>query len=511
MGRHSSKSGNTFGGPGDKGPHRPARRRAPKRLEGGAPLQPGPTRSGNDIYHLSDSRSRRKGPLESAPDRLRVERERRGTRNKRIAGGIAIAVLAVLAFAAIGVFAYAKHIENTMQKTVYKTADLKLDLKKAAPQKPYNMLLVGFDRRPGEHVFRTDSMLLARIDPQTKQVWMLSIPRDTRVVIPGHGAKKINDAYAIGQAELAVKTVEDFTGVPVNHFMAINFEGFEKAVDAIGGVWVDVPTEINDKKADRSPGHRAAHVDAGYQLLDGEHALTFVRSRAYADADFTRMKNQQAFFRALADQVATKTNVARIPRLVSSIAPYISTDMSLMDMLRTAQALQGAGSKRVYTATLSGEWRSPFVYTDEAKMAELLGKMQDGQPFEPKPVSSETTKTAGAATGGTGAAEKAPADISVTIRNGAGIAGCAKQAASILKAQAFDVVDTGNAGQFVYDNTLVIYKKDKAAAEQVARALPPGVKIVESRGMYSYDSEVLVVIGKDWDISRVPVTPVTSQ
>ncbi len=512
MGKHSSSNGSgpfKRGGSDRQGSGlpRPAKRSSAGARRGTPIPKNTKPRVPDETYSLSDASSRRKGPLESAPARLRVERERRRSRTKRYAAIGAVALGVLIVTAGIGVFAYAKHIEKTMQKTIYKQEKVIAQLDKAKPMEPYNMLLVGFDRRPGETVYRTDSMLLARVDPKTKEVWLLSIPRDTKVTVPGHGTQKINNAYALGGPELTIETVEKFTDVSINHYMAINFEGFEKAVDAMGGVWVDVPQEINDIKADRSPGHRAAHVDAGYQLLDGEHALTFVRSRDYPDADITRMKNQQSFFMAIADQVAERTSMARIPGIVSGVAPYISTDMSLMEMLRTAQALRGAGSKRVYTSTIGGDWVSPYIVTDEEAKATLLAKFNAGEPFV-KPKASEGDSSTPDAEETEAESTVDPAKVTVTVRNGAGIAGCAKQASSILKAQAFQVLDVGNANQFVYPETLVVFKGDRSAAELVAKALPPGTKLVESRGMYAYSTEVLVVVGRNWDVSKVPVAPI---
>lgn len=482
----------------------------PSHVAGARPSAAARKRKAAD-YELSDPRKRRKGALEAAPARLRAERERRRGRTKRVFAVAGITSLVLLVMAAIGVFAYAKHIESTMRPMVVKTEKVQAALKKAEPQEPYNILLLGGDHRPGETKYRTDTMIVARVDPQAKKVWMLSIPRDTRVEIAGHGSEKINAAFYHGGPELAIRTVNEHTGIPIHHYMEVNFRGFEKVVNAMGGVWIDVPSKIDDwKAASHSPGHRAKEIDAGYQLLDGEHALTFVRSRDYVDADMSRMKNQQVFFKALADQIAKKGNVVKLPKIVSAVAPYVATDMSLMEMLRSAQALKGAGSSSIYTATVGGEWRSPYIWTDEEMLEELVGKMNAGRSFE----DTATVESGGATGAGNSASveqavsKRSPGDIAVAVRNGAGIAGVAKQAASILKARGFDVPEVGNANQNVYDKTLVIYKDDKAAAELVAAGLPPGTKLVESRGMYSFGTDILVVIGKDWDISKVPVTPV---
>lgn len=505
MGKHSN-NGSPFGRRARKAP---VRRRIP------GDVTPSGRLSGHRMPQSGGSAgsgpaSRRRGALEAAPARLRAERGRRQGRAKRIATIIAASVLAVILIAGVGVFAYAKHLENRMGRTVYQQEKLDLDLKKAEAQEPFNMLLLGFDKRAKDTVYRSDTIILARVDPATKQVWLLSIPRDTKVHVPGHGYRKANEAFALGEEKLAIETIEKFAGVPIHHFMGINFKGFNKAVDAMGGVWIDVPVAINDPEADATRGNKASRIDPGYQLLDGDHALTFVRTRhTFADQDFGRMRNQQAFFLAVADQLAKKTPVSRLPKIVAAMAPYISTDMSLMEMMRMAQVLQGAGGKRIHTETITGTWRSPFVVTDEEVKETLLTKFKAGEPFkEPEP-SEENTGSATPASSSETAA-KSPGSIEVSVRNGAGIAGCAKQASSVLKARAFKVLDVGNAGQFVYDKTLIVYTSDRAAAEQVAKALPPGVKLVESRGMYSYKGDVLVVVGKDWDIARVPVAPINT-
>lgn len=105
---------------------------------------------------------------------------------------------------------------------------------------------------------------------------------------------------------------------------------------------------------------------------------------------------------------------------------------------------------------------------------------------------------------------KTPSQVSVTVKNGAGVAGLAAQAASILKAKGFKVPTTGNASQSVYKQTLVIYKTDASLAQLVASYLAPGTKVVQGRGMYSFKTDVLVVVGKDWDASKIPAVPVTT-
>jgi LCP family protein required for cell wall assembly len=511
MGKHTK--GSKPSGPGGEGRRRgpdAGKRRVPaerRRTPGERATSAGVR--GADGYQLEDVATRKRGSLEAAPARLRMERDRRRARAKRIAA-IVVAVFAVLiVLIGGGVFAYAQHIQKTMQSTIVNQEKLNPALKPAEPLKPFTILLLGADYRKGETAYRTDTIILAKIDPQQRKVWMLSIPRDTKVTIPKHGVNKINTAHALGGPELTIETVEQFTGVPINHYMEVNFQGFQGAVDALGGVWVNVPHAINDKKAASQSKHqRAAKIPAGYQRLNGEHALTFVRTRAFADADISRMKDQQIFFKAVAEQM-TKTDVTKMIRVINAVAPYIQTDMSLMQIIKTAVAIKDSGSANIYTATIGGEWKSPYIITDAVEKKKLLGDLKAGRSFEPTR-SAAASGTAGSAKTTAATPVKSASAIKVTIRNGAGISGIAKQAGLILKAKGFQVGETGNANQSVYKKTLVVYKSDRAAAELLAAALMPGTTVVESRGMYSFPTEILLVVGKDWDAGKIPVAQVST-
>ncbi len=106
---------------------------------------------------------------------------------------------------------------------------------------------------------------------------------------------------------------------------------------------------------------------------------------------------------------------------------------------------------------------------------------------------------------------KKPAQVTVTVRNGSGISGAAKQAAAILKAQGFRAPSVGNTNQNVYQKTMIVYKTDSAPAQLVGTYMPRATKLVASRGMYTFTTDVLVIVGKDWDVSKVPAAPVQTQ
>ncbi|MBN1192422.1 MAG: LCP family protein [Coriobacteriia bacterium] len=413
---------------------------------------------------------------------MRVQRMRRKKAMKRTAVVVALLLVALVAGGATWAYSLLRSAQQTMNENSQMDSDLAGALTEREPKEPFTVLLLGQDNRPGEKVARADTIIVARIDPDNDKVWTLSIPRDTRVEIEGYGIEKINAATFHGGPALMVDTVEEYLGIPINHYMDIDFDGFIQVVDSLGGVWIDVDTEIDDKKASSHGTYTAHHIDEGYQLLDGNHALTFCRSRDFPDGDFTRMRHQQMFFKGLADQAAKFDNVLKLPGIVEDVAQYMSTDMSMSEIIEVALALKDMGGENVETATIKGEWKSPYIWPDEENKEFLVAAMMQGLSFD-------TTATV--------EVDIKPENVTIAVRNGAGIEGCATAAADILKKAGYAVGEVGNANQFVYDETLVVYEADRAAAVQVAAELPKA-KVVESRGMYDFSTDILVVVGKDY-------------
>ncbi len=426
------------------------------------------------------------GTVEAAP-RLRIHHERRNRMIKRAVMSFAVVALVLTAGAAVYVYTQFASAGRVIQENAVASGDMGQALVKRERKKPYTVLLLGTDFREGEEAARADTIILARVDPEDDRVWMLSIPRDTRVEIPGYGTDKINAAHFYGGPKLMAETVTELTGVSINHYAEIDFKGFAAMVDALGGVWVDVDVEIDDWRAASGIQNREPRIEPGHQRLNGAQALTFVRSRDFPDADFTRMRHQQTFFKALADQTTKLDSVLKIPAMVKHVAQYLTTDMSVTQMIESAMDLADIGGGNIETATLEGEWRTPYVWLDEELKEQLVSAMMAGRSFD------ET------ATADAGEVERST--VSVTIRNGAGIEGSASAVSGMLGTLGYTVGEVGNANQFVYKETLVVYSTDRTAAVQVASDLP-AAKIVESRGMYSFSTDILVVVGEDyrtWD------------
>jgi LCP family protein required for cell wall assembly len=413
----------------------------------------------------------------------RAQKQKHRRAAKRAAAVAGVIILVLLIGGAVAAYAFVQGLEREMQTEIVQDEKVTEALTEKAPEEPFNILLLGSDARPQEEAARADTIIVARVDPEAKRVWMLSIPRDTRVEIPEHGVNKINAANYLGGPALMIDTIEGFLDMPIHHYMAVDFNGFQGIVDAMGGIYVNVEQEIDDwRAASHSPSNRAKHIEPGYQLLDGEHALTFVRSRDFPDADFTRMKHQQEFFKALASQSMRWSNVLKLPGMAREFAKNVSTDVGVGQILSLAQSFRGIDATNVQTATLPGEWRSPYIVPDTEMKEYLVSQILENGDIEEQPGEEDLL---------------APADISVAVRNGGGIAGSAAMAAERLRARGFDVREVGNANQFVYEETLVVYTDNEEAADLVARQLKTE-RTVPSRGMYSFTTDILVVVGADW-------------
>lgn len=217
------------------------------------------------------------------------------------------------------------------------------------------ILAVGSDKRYGESGRgRSDTMLLVRIAGDT--VSMLSLPRDLRVPIPGHGTDKLNAAFARGGMRLLIKTVREYLGVKIDHFVQVDMGGFRKVVSTLGGVYLPVDARYLNRN-DGSAASNYADIDLqpGYQRLSPEQALQFVRFR-HLDSDFTRAARQQLFLREIGRQVqAGFGDVASLPSLVDAIAKATTSDLDeLGETLELARALRSTPPDRVNRVVLEG-------------------------------------------------------------------------------------------------------------------------------------------------------------
>jgi len=217
---------------------------------------------------------------------------------------------------------------------------------------PVNILLLGSDRRPGEsEPSRTDAVIIARVDPIRHRVALLSLPRDLIVEIPGYGQTRINAANVWGEIysepgggiALARKTVSNLLGIPIDHVIYIDFEGYIGMIDSIGGVTVDVPTELYDPEFPTMDyGYTVAHFLPGPQHFDGATALMYSRIR-HPDTDFERMRRQQQVLAGVLGQLREQNAIESLKRLedmTTALRGYVKTDIPEDRLLGLAWALR---------------------------------------------------------------------------------------------------------------------------------------------------------------------------
>ena len=284
-------------------------------------------------------------PAEDAPAYSRQSsnyQHRRGWAGFSTGKRVAVVVVVILALAlCVGGALLAMFWNNTRQAALIDNS-IQEALTPVETLEPYWALVLGSDSRAeSTDRARSDVLMMARVDPSVPTITLVSIPRDTKVYIEGYGTQKINTAYALGGAELAISTVEDYAGIKISHYAEIYFSGLEGLVDQLGGVTVDVPEYCSYSDVTLYPGE---------QQLTGHEALIFARCRkTYTMGDFTRTQCQRILLQALVEKVLSQPATA-LPGVIESATKCFSTDIPLEDLVALAVQLQGSGGPSFYSA-----------------------------------------------------------------------------------------------------------------------------------------------------------------
>ncbi len=418
-----------------------------------------------------------------------------GPRSSRRLVGVVVAA-GVLVVSGVG---YATASEVTSQ--VKHTEVFGLISSRAANDGGLNILVVGSDDRTGlskaerkklrvgqdEYGRRTDSMMIVHV-ADDGSIGVVSIPRDSYVAIPAYTAangatiastkQKINAAYNIGGASLAVETVEQATGVHIDHYAEINFGGFVNMVNGLGGVPICTKKPIVDEKA-------GLNLPAGQQTLDGAQALGYVRARYFdPSADLGRMKRQQTFLASMFKQAmspATLLNPARLMSFLNAAAGSVTVDenFSKGDMWDLAAKMRTVNPSAIsfQTIPLSDDQFEPgvgaVVRWDEAKSAELFEKLNTGAPLD------ETIhEPAGELV------EAAPSSISVRVLNGSNVNGQGTKVIDEMRAAGYVVVGVAtNAPKKTGDGTLIEYDPRYDTSLKTLQAAFPDAQVKAVNGL----------------------------
>jgi LCP family protein required for cell wall assembly len=271
------------------------------------------------------------------------------------------------------------------EATVVAAASPTRDMIKALPAGRFNILVLGTDKRPNDPgtYARSDTMLLVNVDTISNTVRIMAIPRDLTVDIPDYGTNKVNAAYFFGEyykvpgggQALAVETLSQFFNVPIEYYVAINFQGFEKVVDAVGGVDVNVPYSIDDYNYPTDEqgnlyGTMHVHFDAGLQHMDGQRALEYARTR-HADNDFARSKRQLQIILAVRQKAMSLNLLPSLPALTDALGGMVETNIPLDRQIGLAQLGYNIDASSIVTSAIDSTMISPVTLSDGSEGLKL--------------------------------------------------------------------------------------------------------------------------------------------
>jgi LCP family protein required for cell wall assembly len=365
------------------------------------------------------------------------------------------------------------------------------------PIQAVNVLLMGSDSREGQTSKkygdpdlytgeRSDTTILLHLSADRSFATAVSIPRDTWVMLPecnvdgetvGAFEAKFNTAFEIGGPGCTVKLVEQMTGLTIDNFAVIDFEGFKNVVNALGGVEVCLTEPASDPASD-------LELPAGTSVVSGEQALSFVRARKTLSdgSDLSRIKRQQAFLSSMireASSTGLLLNPVKLYSTLDAATSGLTTDPGLadIDVLRD-MALSVRGMAPGDIAFLTMPWvergDGENVLVDEASAAPLWKSIAGDTPWiKPKKSADDSTSTTK-----TPDITVQPAEISVRVLNGSGIAGRAAEVAAALEAQGFTVVEIGDADSSAYTTSEIRHDAASAEAARTVLAALPGATTV---------------------------------
>lgn len=394
---------------------------------------------------------------------------------------VAIVILAIILLTAGSTFAYYKYIEGKMQPKGLMARAIAAVISKPVPKEPVNFLVMGADATDEDPTGRSDTLFIVRVNFETQQATMINIPRDFYVDIPGYKKDKINHSFSLGGPAKTIETVQEYTGLPIHHYVVVDYQGFVNIVDAVGGVTVNVKEDMVDDELGEP-------LDAGAQKLDGSQSLFYVRFRNTGRGDFTRIEDQQNFARSLVDESTRIKNAFKIPALINILTNNIKTDMSLTQMLDFANEARSFKQDDLTTVMLPGVPDMiddvSYVRPSQDKVDLILDAVKNNRPIDPLLLEDVD-----------------PSEVTVKILNGGGTEGVGGEVADTLANKGYNIATIGNADKSDYAKTVIFYsKQNHAKALKVKSDLKeelPDIQMTESSTI-DPTVTVIVIVGKDY-------------
>jgi len=480
------------------------------------------------------------GPTELPPSRHDIQTKLRKSHKKerkhkhrwrrRLIYALSSLVL-IAALGAGGLYLYVNYRYDQIKKIHSKH----LVTQAAAPSAPFNILLVGSDTRAfvqnavqqnaygsaaAQAGQRSDVTMVARFDPAAKTVTVLSIPRDLWVEVPGtvsgvSGMNRINSAYNDGP-DLLIQTIEQVLGISINHFVAVDFPGFQGMVDALGGITMDFPTEVKDQ-------YSGLHITApGCQVVNGATALELVRARHLyymqngywqydGQSDFSRIQRQDAFFRAVLDKLAAVgLSPLTINAFIGAAVGNLTIDDTLSkgDLFDLATEFRGLPSSHFVTETLP---TIGYVTDGGADVLQLAQPYAQNMITAFNAIGAPAPRSAAPpprrhATTTTTAPTEAHRLVNVTVLNASTVNGLAHLVAAAVAYQGFHIAEIGDATTPLASGTSeILYgPSGREAALTLASVLTGPVNLVADPNLQGQDVSLLVAS------AALRVTPVAS-
>jgi len=332
-----------------------------------------------------------------------------------------------------------------------------------------NILIVGCDEI--ENNGRADTIVFLSISPKTKDVLILSIPRDTRVEIPERGMDKINHAYAFGGKKLISETVSLFLDVPIHFYAIADFNGFVNIIDELGGVEIDVEKEMH--YVDKAGG-LDINLYPGKQILNGEKSLQYIRFRHDQLGDLGRIKRQQKLALAVIEKMMNFDSITKIPQISEEMKGYIETDIKVQDAVALANLFKGINQEEFKIETIQAK----PVYIEGVSYLE-----PDVEEVRQRVKSLIYSKNSG---------------MKLEVLNGNAMFGIANRVAKDLELQGFEIVNIGNADRFDYEKTKIIVYSKKVNLDNEFKKLFNDFEIVKE-SQTNANLDLVIILGKDME------------
>ena len=364
-------------------------------------------------------------------------------------------------------------------------------LRAAALDRSLHILILGTDNpdpalplsRERERLnTRTDTILLARFDPQARRITVLSIPRDTRVRLPSFGVTKINAANLVGGPALTAQVVSTLLGgIPIDRYVRLNTDALEELIDAVGGVEVYVP----------EPMHYVDHtqrlfinLEPGWQRLNGEQAHHFARFRRdhLGLGDIGRVQRQQELLRALSRELLSPAVWPRIPKVLQVVRTHLDTNLTWEEVLSLAKFVLTSGGDRIDLVLLPGRFSQPGEFSTSYWLP------------DPAAIRRVAVSHFGLEAE---VARIPPQRLRIAVQNATGKPGMARRMVQELVRQGYtQVFAVEDSPQVLPQTEILAQSGDREGAKQVRAALGLGELRVESTGVLN--SDITIRIGQDW-------------